>query len=65
MAEDVVPCKYNCDDGWCWEPDGYGCGQWTLCVCVNTHPEDEAEQAGKMAYSGYILEADDEPPTQG
>ena len=43
MAEDVVPCKYNCDDGWCWEPDGYGCGQWTLCVCVDTHPEADDE----------------------
>ena len=23
---------WACKDGWHWEPDGYGCGQWTLCA---------------------------------
>tara|TARA_Y100001972_G_C7587281_1_gene294451 strand:- start:606 stop:845 length:240 start_codon:yes stop_codon:yes gene_type:complete len=27
----VVKC-WACKDGWHWEPDGYGCGQWTLCA---------------------------------
>ena len=40
-------CKYchDKDDGWVKEPDGYGCMQWTHCVCMPTdplHPENNA-----------------------
>ncbi len=33
-------CKYchDKDDGWVREPDGYGCVQWTHCVCMPTDP---------------------------
>ena len=30
-----VRCKWNCDDGWYREPDGYGCVQWTTCGPCN------------------------------
>jgi len=30
-----VRCKWDCDDGWYREPDGYGCVQWTLCGPCN------------------------------
>lgn len=30
-----IRCKWNCDDGWYREPDGYGCVQWTLCDPCN------------------------------
>lgn len=35
MGKMIDTCKYCHDknDGWIWEPDGYGCGQWTLCIC--------------------------------
>mgnify|MGYP006252255535 CR=1 FL=1 len=34
-------CRYNCDDGWVREQDGYGCVQWTHCVCVNDKPKSK------------------------
>ena len=30
-----VRCKWDCDNGWYREPDGYGCVQWTLCGPCN------------------------------
>jgi len=33
-------CKYchNKDDGWVRVDDGYGCVEWTHCVCMPTDP---------------------------
>ena len=30
-----VRCKWDCDNGWYREPDGYGCVQWTTCGPCN------------------------------
>lgn len=33
-------CKYchDKDDGWVRVDDGYGCVEWTHCVCMPTYP---------------------------
>ena len=36
-------CKYcqNKHDGWVRVPDGFGCVEWTHCVCMETNPVKE------------------------
>lgn len=33
-------CIYCHGEGLLREPDGYGCVQWTLCICVNEGKTD-------------------------
>lgn len=33
-------CIYCHGEGLVREPDGYGCVQWTLCICVNEGKTD-------------------------
>ena len=41
MLKDI--CKYCHDkhDGWVREDDGYGCVEWTHCVCMPTNPPQQ------------------------
>ena len=46
QQHETTRCKWNCDDGWHREPDGYGCVQWTLCgPCNGTGRQKNADDS--------------------
>lgn len=65
-----VKCKYCHDkhDGWVRVPDGYGCVEWTHCVCMPTDLvrdcdcwENDGQPSWEQEWQDFGEVYDDEP----